>query len=493
MLRDPAGAGGAGGAPAGRRSTGRGPAPAGPSRLRRIATVRVRITAIAALGVAAVLVAAGAALVTTQRRVLTEILDESLHEEAAAVVAAIEADRLPATLGPVGDDDAVAQVVAGGEVVAATANAAGVPPLAGPPAGDGDEAARTIGGAPMGEDERFRLVTRRAGGLRGDPDGVAVVNVAAPLDDIEESAALLGRSLAVAVPGVTLVLAALVWWLVGRTLRPVEGMRREAAVIGGADLGHRVPVPPGDDEVARLARTMNAMLDRIEAAVRRQQQFVADASHELRSPLARMRAELEVDLAHPTGADPAATHRSVLDETMRMQALVDDLLVLARRDAGVPPPGLVEVVDLDEVVADHVRRLRAEARLDVDATGVGAAQVVGDRGRLGRALGNVVDNAARHARSRVAVSLAERDGDAVVTVTDDGPGIPAGRHDEVFERFTRVDGARSAQSGGTGLGLAIARDIVADHGGTIAFDPDHRPGARLEIRLPLADPAGVAS
>jgi signal transduction histidine kinase len=450
--------------------------------------VRFRITAIAALGVAAVLAAAGVGLVVTQRRVLTESLDESLGEEAAAIAATLESGRVPATLGPVGDDDAVGQVVVGGAVVAATANATGAPPLAGPPA-SGGESARTIDGAPIGEDERFRLVTRGVEGVDRSPGGTADVLVAAPLDDIDESTALLARSLAVAVPTVTLVLAALVWWLVGRTLRPVDAMRREAAAIGRDDLGRRVPVPAGDDEVAHLARTLNAMLDRLEAGARRQQRFVADASHELRSPLARVRAELEVDIAHPAGADPGATHRSVLDETIGMQALVDDLLVLARHDAGAAASGPVDVVDLDEVVADQVQRLRAERRVDVDATGVGAAQVTGDRRRLGRALGNVLDNAARHARAHVAVSLVERYGTAVVTVTDDGPGIPAGRRHEVFERFARLDGARAAGAGGTGLGLAIARDIITGHGGTIVVDPDHRPGARLLIRLPLADPA----
>ena len=459
-------------------------------RARPPGTVRFRITATAALAVAAVLALTGVGLVATQRRVLTENLDESLVNEAASLAGIVTDGRPPETLAPVGDDDALAQVVVGGEVVASTANARGAPPVGSPPAGGDDSGVRTIDGAPTDEDEPFRVVSRRVDGVGWSPGGTADVHVAAPLDDIEESTGLLARSLAVAVPSVTLLLAWLVWWLVGRTLRPVEGMRREAAVIGGGDLGRRVPVPAGGDEIARLARTLNAMLDRIETAVRRQQRFVADASHELRSPLARMRAELEVDIAHPAGADPGATHRSVLDETVGMQALVDDLLVLARHDAGAPASGPVDVVDLDEVVSGEVRRLRAEVRVEVDATGVGAAQVAGDRRSLGRALGNVLDNAARHARAHVAVSLVERDGTAVVTVTDDGPGIPAGRRDEVFERFTRLDGARAAGAGGTGLGLAIARDVVTDHGGTIEVDTDHRPGARLVIRLPLADPAG---
>jgi signal transduction histidine kinase len=452
-----------------------------PHRAPRYGTVRFRITAIAALAVAAVLVATGVGLVVAQRRVLTENLDESLDQEGAALADAWARDQVPSVLAPVGDDDALAQVVVGGDVVRSTANAAGAPPLLPPSAGD-ELGVRTVDGAPTDEGEAFRVASRPVDG----PGGAGSVHVAAPIDDIDESTALLTRSLAVAVPAVTLLLACLVWWLVGRTLRPVEAMRREAAAIGGGDLERRVPAPAGDDEVARLARTLNAMLGRIEAAVRRQQRFVADASHELRGPLARVRAELEVDLAHPAGADPAATSRSVLDETIGMQALVEDLLVLARSDAGATPAGRREPVDLDDVVSGQVRRLRAETRLTVDSHAVGAAQVVGDAAQLGRALGNVVDNAARHARSTVTVALAERDDLAVLIVADDGQGIPADRRDDVFERFTRLDGARTASAGGTGLGLAIARDIIEAHGGSISVDPQHERGARLVITLPLA-------
>jgi signal transduction histidine kinase len=441
-------------------------------------TVRFRITAIAALAVGVVLVITGVALVVTQRRTLTGNLDEALGEVASRYAEDVAAGPVPERLTAVGDDDAIGQVVVDGQVVAATTNATGVPPVADAPARG--RVVQTIEGLPNDETD-YRVVSVA---VRG-PDGPATVHVAAPLDDIDESVALLGGSLAVAVPVVTLLLALLVWWLVGRTLRPVEAMRREAAGIGGSALDRRVSVPAGDDEVTRLAHTLNAMLGRIEDSSRRQQRFVADASHELRSPLARMRAELEVDLAHPEVADPTETSRSVLDETIGMQALVDDLLALARSDAGLAP-GPVETVDLDEVVARQVRRVRAEGRVAVDARHVGAAQVDGDAARLGRALGNVVDNAVRHARSTVTITLGHNDDTAVLAVTDDGPGIPAERRAEVFERFTRLDGARMSTTGGAGLGLAIAREIVDAHGGTIAVDPDHHPGARLVMRLPLA-------
>jgi signal transduction histidine kinase len=464
---------------------------------RRGATVRFRITALAALAFAAVLVLTGVGLVAAQRRILTENLDESLGQTADSLAEGVADGAVPRPIPPVGDDDAVAQVVVDGEVVAATATAAEAAPLV--DAVGNEPGTRDVDGLPTDRSEPYRVLVRQADG----PDGTATIVVAAPLDDINDSTGLLARSLLVTVPVVTALLALLVWWLVGRTLRPVEAMRREAAGIGGTALDRRVPEPAGDDEVARLARTLNAMLGRIEASARRQQRFVADASHELRSPLARIRAELEVDLAHPAGADPAATSRSVLAETIGMQSLVDDLLVLARRDAGPPGAGRHETVDLDEVVAGEVRRLRAEQALHtaavpvVDTRGVGAAQVSGDPARLGRALGNVLDNAVRHARTSVTVTLAAHNGVAVLAVADDGSGIPADRRDDVFERFTRLDDARAVGSGGTGLGLAIAREIVVDHGGTIAVDPDHHPGARLVISLPAVgngahrgDPSG---
>ena len=453
---------------------------------REHATVRFRITAVAALAVAAVLSVTGAALVLTQRRVLTDNLDETLTSQAEAIAAEVSAGRVPSTPPPVADDDGITQVVdAGGRVLAASAGAAGIPPVAGPPPGNERAENRTVDAALAGDQPQpYRVASVRADGAAG----AAVVHVAAPLDDIRDSTTVLARSLAVAVPAATALLALVVWWLVGRTLRPVEAIRREVAGIGGRALDRRVPVPAGDDEVTRLARTMNGMLDRIEDAARRQQRFVADASHELRSPLARIRAEIEVDLAHPGGADPAATSRSVLAEALGMQHLVDDLLVLARSDAGVGGGGRRAAVDLDDVVERQLRRLRDDERVAVDGTGVAAAQVTGDRDRLARAVGNVLDNARRHARTTVAVTVAELGDDAVVTVTDDGPGIPPDRADEVFERFARLDGARTVGTGGSGLGLAIAREIVVDHGGTIAIDTAHRPGARVVITLPRNGP-----
>jgi signal transduction histidine kinase len=269
-----------------------------------VPTVRARITALATAAVLVVLVVAGAGLVLQQRRLLTGSLDESLQQHADE----LGQPARDAAITGLGEDDAMAQIVIDGAVIASTANVAGRPPVAPIPAEPG-ERVRTVASLPH-EDSSFRLL------VRVPADGDAAVLVAAPLDDIDESIDALIRSLLLAVPLVVVALAAVLWWLVGRTLRPVEAIRTEVARIGGRDLHRRVPVPPGDDEIARMARTMNDMLARVDGAAQRQQRFVADASHELRSPLARMRAELEVDLAHPAEADLLATHASLLDEAI---------------------------------------------------------------------------------------------------------------------------------------------------------------------------------
>jgi signal transduction histidine kinase len=483
--------------------------------VRFVRSLRFRVTALATALVLVVLAAGGVALVAFQHRMLLDDLDDALDEEADRLEQAVGGGASVITLEPVGDD-VVAQLVAtDGRVIAASPGLRGLPSILEPdglvPGGprtvdtlrdgdaeetddlsDGDadddgaadtEADTDADDEPDVDDDRHRVVVRRV--QTGGQEARLVV--AASLDDVDESGQVLATSLLVGVPVVGVVLAIGVWWLVGRTLRPVERIRAEVDQIGDGRLDRRVPRPPGDDEIARLAGTMNAMLDRLEAASRRQQRFVADASHELRTPLTRMRAELEVDLTHPDTADVAATNRSVLDEIATMQRLVDDLLVLARTDAGVAARAH-ETVQLDELVTAEASRVAGSGGPVVDTSAVSPAAVVGDRDQLRRAVGNLVDNAARHAATRVGVAVTQRDGRVVVDVTDDGPGIPAAERDRVFERFVRLDEARTAGAGGTGLGLAIARDIVARHHGTVvAADPGPDGGARLVVELPAAE------
>ena len=286
------------------------------------------------------------------------------------------------------------------------------------------------------------------------------------------------------VPIAAFTLATVVWWLVGRTLRPVEAIRAEVAAIGGGELHRRAPRPQTGDEIDLLAQTMNQMLDRLEDAVQRQQRLVADASHELRTPLTRIRAEVEVELARGVHPDHVALLESVLDETTALQRLVDDLLHLARSDAGATRLRRQQL-DLDDIVLREARRLRENGRVAVDSSGVSAANISGDPEQLGRAVRNLTTNAERHAASTVSLKLTERDGRARLVVGNDGPPIDVHQRERIFERFTRLDDARVRDTGGAGLGLAITRDIIERHGGEVHVDPGRELGTAFVVDLPL--------
>ncbi|MGW7279260.1 sensor histidine kinase [Streptomyces sp. NPDC054844] len=290
-------------------------------------------------------------------------------------------------------------------------------------------------------------------------------------------------ALTVMLIGFPLLLAVVGWvtWLVtGRALRPVAGIRREmAAITASEDLARRVPVPDTHDEVARLASTTNRTLAALESSVERQRRFVADASHELRSPIASLRTQLEVAAAHPELLDLDGA----VEDTVRLQRLAADLLLLARLDAGErPADARVDLAALAREEAGGRSGVSVRAEDDV----AGEVTVAGSRGQLGRVLANLLDNAQRHARSAVEVSV-RRDGDtAVVAVADDGEGVPAADRERIFERFVRLDAARSRDDGGAGLGLAIARDVAVRHGGTLTVHEAPAGGALFELRLPGA-------
>jgi signal transduction histidine kinase len=432
-------------------------------------SVRTRITALATAIVLLVLVLTGAALVAAQRTVLTDSVDEVLQRHSAEIASQIDTGELPDVISGRGDEEAFARVIdSSGTVTSSTA----------------DDSDRITVGMPSGTAARFDSVLPRDGGVAfrvmSQRHGDLVIVTGTPLDDVDDSVATLVRGLTLAVPAASLLLALLVWLLVGRVLRPVEKIRSQVAGIGGSNLDRRVPEPGTRDEIDRLARTMNEMLARLESSSDRQRRFVADASHELRTPLARIRAELEVDLAHPGSADLLATHRKVLEDADALERLVNDLLTLARGDVA-ESPGHREPVDLDDVVLDEVWRLGAP----VDISGVSAAQVPGDSTQLARVVRNLLENAVQHGGSKVSIVLREEGPEAVLTVTDDGPGIPGPLRERVFERFARADEARTTSAGGVGLGLAIARALVVAHDGTIAVDPEHPGGARFVVRLPL--------
>ncbi|MFF3391674.1 ATP-binding protein [Streptomyces sp. NPDC002669] len=346
---------------------------------------------------------------------------------------------------------------------------------------DPDEPDFTNGTATVdGESADYRFASVRATTSRG---ATLTVHAGAPLAAEQEAVGTVRGAMLIGLPVLLSVVAGVTWLVTRRALRPVEDIRREmAAITASEDLGRRVPEPDSRDEIARLARTTNETLTALEASVDRQRRFVADASHELRSPIASLRTQLEVGAAHPELLDvPGA-----VADTVRLQALAADLLLLARLDAGERPGR--STLDLGTLVREEVsQRVGDRIPVTVSVPDSGGLEVTGSRGQLARVIGNLLDNAERHARDAVTVSVrASERGDVLVEVTDDGAGIPADERERIFERFVRLDDARTRDDGGAGLGLAIARDVAVRHGGGLTADGAPEGGARFTLRLPAA-------
>jgi heavy metal sensor kinase len=331
--------------------------------------------------------------------------------------------------------------------------------------------------------QRFRLAARPT--IRRGRRQVAVA--AESMATVDRSVRRVLVLLLVAGPAALLATAMGGWWLARRALRPIDRMTARAAAIDLERIEDRLVVPRTGDEVAHLARTLNAMLDRIEHGVSEQHRLVADASHELRTPLAAMRAEIDVSLR----ADdlPPAARRvlgSAREEVDRMTRTVDDLLVLASVDEGRLEL-LVEPVDLHDVVARAVASLHPLARthnvtLALDGP---TAMAVGDTDRLGHALRNLVENAIQFspAGGEVAVCTWAADGEVGVTVRDQGPGVAVDVRELIFDRFFRADPSRTRSTGGGGLGLAITREIASAHAGRVWVEDAGTSGSAFTLAL----------
>jgi signal transduction histidine kinase len=296
----------------------------------------------------------------------------------------------------------------------------------------------------------------------------------ASLAEVRHSVRALWSGLRLGIPLVVLAVALVAWFLAGRALRPVEAMRLEVENISATTLQRRVREPRSHDEVARLARTMNSMLGRLQTSRDHERQFLSDASHELRSPLASMRAQLETG-AWPSGAD------GVKAEAARLSHIVDDLMDLAKADEAPPP---TSETDLDDVVLEEVSAISPTSTIAIDTSNVAAARLIGDRQALARVVRNLVDNAVRHAASRVDVSLTNVDGAVTLTIDDDGDGVTEEDREQIFERFTRTDSSRSRDTGGVGLGLAVVRATARRHGGDVRCETSPAGGARFVVTLP---------
>ena len=456
------------------------PQPGAPARVSRFArlSIRVRLLLVGLVGVALALAAGGVALYGTLTISLNRALDAEARSAADQVVALVDSSTVPSPL-PVSGAQIVQIVDEQGRVLAGSSNADRLTALL-----TQAEVARGLTGAALDlPGSRAGL----AGPLRavvvgaGPADARRAVIVAVFSRDADRGAAVLRTALLIVDPIVLVLLGVIAALVTARALAPVEQLRAAAAEISGGDRDERLPVPPAADEIRSLAITLNDMLARLASARDRQRQFVADAAHELRSPLASIRTQLEV-ARHLDGEDSVAA--DALLDVDRLNRIVGDLLLLARADADAdtPPAGAqLDVGDLLVEIADRFPAglVRAPER-------GGPVTVHTDRDKLARAIGNVVENAARHAASLVELGLVTEAATVLITVADDGPGIPPADRARVFERFTRLDDARDRDAGGSGLGLPIAAELLSALGGSIILTDraDEAAGLRVEIRLP---------
>ena len=446
---------------------------------RRHAGVRVTTSMTAAGVVAAALAVSGVLLAFLLQRSLTAAVEDAALQRARDVAATVARDGVEGVgqLSATSERNLV-QVVRSERVVISSPDIDGESALTSlrPAPGQIRTATGRIG---VGEEDKHVIV---AVGVRS-PDGLPTfVVVAQSLESVHESISALRALLLTGVPLLVLLVGGATFVLTGRALRPVEAIRRRVAGIGAEQLRHRVPVPSAQDEVGRLAVTMNNMLDRLESSATAQRRFVSDASHELRSPLATVRTTMEVAQVHPEITDWPDLTQVVLDETARLQTLVADMLLLARSDERGMHLRRTEV-DLDDLCEQEAARLRRTGMRVL--TDINPARTVGDPDGLARALRNLADNAARHASGVVQLSLHVEGLTAVLEVGDDGPGISVEQRERVFERFVRLDESRTRTSGGTGLGLPIVQQIVHAHAGTVSFVGGELGGAHARVVLPM--------
>ena len=443
--------------------------------------ISARSALVAATVVFVALTVAGAILAAVLYRSMLSGIDSTAAARVGDVAANLESGGAagldPALLSTDERILAVQVITPAGTVVRRSPSAPDTPMVPISEIGDGLHIGMPAHDSPYGE---IRFSAQTVDG----PGGRYTVLVGEGSQVVFASVKAVVIALAFAAPIVVVVSAAMTYLLVSRSMRSVDAIRTRVAEISTSDLTERVPVPEKRDEISALALTMNEMLARIEAGHSAQQRFVGDASHELRSPLTTIISALEVAVAHPELLNGELAKTTLIPEAHRMQALVDDLLLLARADER----GLTmahEDVDMDDLVAVEAERLSRDTPLDV-RTDVTPTRIVGDSVRLSRMLRNLLDNAGRHATSQVSVAAHACGAHAVLTVDDDGPGIAPADRERVFDRFVRLDANRSRSAGGAGLGLAIVREIVAAHHGSVSITDRPGGGTRVTVQLPLA-------
>ncbi|MBL7258470.1 ATP-binding protein [Paractinoplanes lichenicola] len=447
-------------------------------RRPRVISLRARLVLVSVLALTIGLAAGGALLIGVLNFALLRAISTETQETARGVVNLIDQKSLSQRIEA--NPAMQVQVIdADGRVLAISAGADRLVPMLHDDElrGLADGEVRDIPGSRIGLPGDARVVMLTA----GPPTDPQRVLVARSTNDLRQGVHILRLALLITFPLIIGLLAIVLWRALGAALHPVDALRAGAEEITGGTREGRLPVPESRDEIHRLAVTLNGMLHRLESARVRQRAFVADAAHELRSPLTNMRTELEVAQRLPD-TDWAALTGDLLTDVDRLSRLVDDLLLLARSDDGgggraISAP--FRSVDLGALVGDVADRYPGVTYLRPAVP----MEVTGEPDALGRVVANLLDNAVRHAKSAVQATVSENGTHRLITVTDDGPGIPQADRERVFDRFTRLDDARARDAGGSGLGLAIVRELVRRHGGIVTLS-DAAPGLRVDVRLP---------
>jgi signal transduction histidine kinase len=459
--------------------------------VRRRLSLRARATILGIALFAALLTIGSVLLVSTLESRLTEASDEVSRSRVEELLAVARSGELPQTLRNV-DDNGVAQVVTVDRtVLSASPNIAGDPPVA--DLHPGRRAVTSTFQAPDdSQTETYRFWTASG----PSPRGKVTVYVGNSLEAVSEASAALRRALWVGVPGVLALLGIGIWLLLGRAIGRLDRIRAEVDGISDANLDARVAGDGVDDEVGRLAATMNAMLERLDQAAQRQRNFVADVSHDLQSPLAAQRVALEVALARPEAIDGDRLRGEVLRATADMERLVSDLLMVAQIDAAAT--SVPALMDLDSLVLEEAGRARTSAKVQIDTSTVSAAPAYANADDVRRVVRNLLDNAVAHARNRIVLTVdlagsSDADGNnrwAQLIVADDGPGVSVEDQHRIFDRFYRAESARP-HDGGSGLGLSIARGLAERNEGLVDLVEAHA-GTAMRLRLPLAAPGPMA-
>jgi signal transduction histidine kinase len=449
--------------------------------------LRSRVTAVAGVAITAAVVLGVLFMYLLQMNSVRRTIDSQLRAYATQIAASATGGRLPQPLAQsTSDSNAEAQVIADdGTVLAATRTLAGRPAVYLLPAGSDSPVRQKAADGIIPTEVRVVAIRATVGGR------AVVIITGTSIDLLKQVDSEFGRHLLWGLPVILIVAAGTVWLVVGRALRPVEKIRHAVTDITSADLSQRVPEPATSDEIANLARTMNDMLGRLDAAATKQRRFVADASHELRSPLAAIRTTLEVGLAHPDTAPWPVIAERAAQQSARLEDLIQQLLLLAKADEhqlAVQQRAVDMGALLREVVASTPAR-----HLDIDLDAAPGLTVVGNPDHLLRLLRNVIDNAVRYAGSRVGITATTVADEVRIEIDDDGPGIPIEDRERVFDRFVRLDNSRERGSGTAGLGLAITREIALAHRGRIAIDDSPADGTRVVITLPLANVAEIGA